>query len=206
LEDDMIVLMLGSGDREKPRNYDNPVDNYFFVLKDRPTDPTWLTTEVANCGVAALCLNSLTPILTAANPTQEALAAKKGWYLGLRDTEQVVTSAITIYGTITFSTHQPRQPQGNVCSSDLGSARVYNVSYVDASSRNGTPDRSEEQPATIGLSPNPVGGVVTLDDDTQTNFIIGAEPCGPLCPTVPAPPTNSVPTPPKSRVYWYIER
>src|SRR5262249_39630344 len=58
------ILLVGSGDREKPRLYSSPsvtnsVANYFFELQDQPGDSTWLASETGNCGTAVLCLNSL---------------------------------------------------------------------------------------------------------------------------------------------------
>jgi len=199
------TLLLGSGDREKPRNYSNAVDNYFFKLTDKPSDPNWLSSEKSNCGAEVLCLNSLTPILTEDDPTAAQLLAKKGWYLGLRSTEQVVTSAITIFGTVTFSTHQPSVAQAGVCSSDLGTARVYNVSYLDASAVGGS-ERSEELPHSIGLPPSPVAGMVQLDNGQTVPFCIGCRPESPLEGEEKKPPPSSAPSQPKSRVYWYIQR
>ena len=45
-----IYLMLGSGDREKPLDdtyWPNSyaVENYFFMIKDKPVDPDWLESE-----------------------------------------------------------------------------------------------------------------------------------------------------------------
>ena len=200
------TLLLGSGDREKPRNYTDTVANYFFKFTDKPGDSTWLTSETGNCGAAVICLSSLTPILTSSSPAAADLLTKKGWYLGLRPTEQVVTSAITIFGTVTFSTHQPRLAEAGVCSSDLGSARVYNVSYLNAAAETGSTDRSEELPASIGLPPSPVAGMVQLDDDRTVPFCIGCRPESPLEGEEPKVPPSSAPTQPKSRVYWYIQR
>ena len=64
-------------------------------------------------------------------------AAAKGWYLPLNDHEQVVTSAITVFGITTFSTHTPHVPVANSCDSNTGTARVYNVRYDDAAPRLG---------------------------------------------------------------------
>ena len=45
-----------------------------------------------------MCLNSLVQIArNAASPSDSTLSAKKGWYLGLNSSEQVVTSATTLY-------------------------------------------------------------------------------------------------------------
>jgi len=199
-----ITLLLGSGDREKPLNVytaSNSVSNYFFKIDDRPTDAAWLTSENTNCGANVICLNSLLPILSNATPTSAQLTGKKGWYLGLQPTEGTVTSAITVFGTVTFSTFKPTAPEIGSCSVDLGTATVYNINYKNAESANGSLVRGE----TIvggGLPPSPVAGMVTLDDGTTVPFIIGASPNSPIEGSdPPMPPTRSRP---KSRVYWNI--
>jgi type IV pilus assembly protein PilY1 len=199
-------LMLGSGDREKPLLANGSVNNYFFMVKDKPTDSTWLADT--NCGGSTLCLSSLVPI-TSTTPSSATLAAKKGWYLALNANEQVVTSAITIFGVVTFSTHQPTPAQAGVCSSNLGTARVYNVSYLDASSENGTSSRSQVLPSNIGLPPSPVAGMVTLgvSDGGQTlPFCIGCGKTSPLEGSEPVMPPGTTLSQPKGRVYWYIQR
>jgi len=206
LDSGTYVLLVGSGDREKPQNYTDPVSNYFFMVRDKPADNTWLSSESTNCGSAILCLNSLLQISGSSNPAPADLAVKKGWYLVLHSTEQVVTGALTIYGNVTFSTHQPVQPAAGVCASNLGTARVYNILFSNAASDNGTPDRSQVLPSNIGLPPSPVGGLVTLDDNRTVPFCIGCSPDSPLEGDEPKAPTTSVPTQPKGRVYWYIER
>jgi len=198
-------LLLGSGDREKPLLSNGSVNNYFFMVKDKPTDSTWLS-DNSNCGIdGVLCLNSLLAITTT-TPSTATLSAKKGWYLGLNANEQVVTSAITIFGVVTFSTHQPTPPQAGVCTSNLGTARVYNVSYLDASSQNGTQSRFDILPPNIGLPPSPVAGLVTLSGGVNVPFCIGCSKESPLESKEPTIPPGSTLTQPKGRVYWYIQR
>jgi type IV pilus assembly protein PilY1 len=166
-----------------------------------------LSTEAGNCTASVLCLSSLTPILNALTPTAEQLAAKKGWYLGLNPNEQVVTSAITIFGNLTFSTHEPAVMAPNTCSANnLGLARVYNISYLNAASHGNGVERSEELPSEIGLPPSPVAGLVTLDDGRTVPFCIGCTADSPLEGSEPKIPPASMPAQPKNRVYWYIER
>jgi type IV pilus assembly protein PilY1 len=198
-------LLLGSGDREKPILTNSGVSNYFFKVTDKPTDGTWLSAESGNCGGPVLCLNSLVGITTTA-PSTATLSAKKGWYLALNTDEQVVTSAITIFGVVTFSTHQPTPPQAGVCTSNLGTARVYNVSYLDATSQNGSQQRFDILPANIGLPPSPVAGMVTLDTGQSVPFCIGCSKTSPLEGSEPTMPAGSTLTQPKGRVYWYIQR
>ena len=199
------VLLIGSGDREKPlRDWTSAygTSNYFFMLRDNPTSTTWLSDETTRCSSAVMCLDSLVPILTSADPTASDLASKKGWYLGLTAHEQVVTSAITVFGTATFSTHEP-VPVSAGCISNLGTARVYNISYKNASTQNGTLNRSEVI-AGGGLPPSPVAGRVTLDDGTTVPFLIGGEPEG--APQSGLPLGPSVPAQPKAVNYWYIHK
>lgn len=202
------VLLFGSGDREKPLLYythASGVTNYFFMLRDKPEDSTWLSSEASACGSAVMCLSSLLGITTSADPSPAALANKKGWYLELRATEQVVTSAITIFGAVSFSTHTPDVPQPGACSSRLGDARVYKISYVNAASLNGTLDRSALLPSDTGLPPSPVAGMVDLGDRSVA-FCIGCGTNSSIDAEEPPIPSTSMPSQPKSRVYWYIQK
>ena len=197
------VLLLGSGDREKPLNsYTSAasVSNYFFMLKDRPADAGWLSSESGTCGSALLCKQSLLGIPSSATPSSTDLANYKGWYLAMSNTEQVVTSAITVFGVVTFSTHQPAVPVAGQCS-NLGQTRVYNISYKDAEGKDGV---RYEDLAGDGLPPSPVAGMVTLDDGSTVPFVIGANPDSPLEGSPPVPEVGT--TQPTSRVYWNIER
>lgn len=210
-ENGIYYLLLGSGDREKPlASYKATasVANYFFLLKDKPSDSTWLSSEsISNCpGVSTICLNSLLAITSGVTPTQAQLDSyPKGWALGMVASEQVVTSAVTIYGTVTFSTHQPTPPVEGACTS-LGTARVYNIKYLNAASANGT-DLPYQEISGDGLPPSPVAGLVTLDNGVTVPFVIGANPKSPLQITPPPPPPPGSPgTEPKSRVYWYIQK
>ncbi|MGN6701803.1 MAG: pilus assembly protein [Burkholderiaceae bacterium] len=204
------ILLLGSGDREKPiSSYSSAygTTDYFFMIKDTPTDANWLSTEATNCGNSSvICLNSLLGITTSANPTQAQVDAKKGWYLGLAAHEQVVTSAITSSGVVTFSTHTAVAPNSTSCQSTLGVANVYNIAYTNASSQNGTAARFQ-QIAGGGLPPSPSKGFVTTEDGQQQRYCIG---CSGDSPLQGSPPPTVAPSgsavQPKSRVYWYIQQ
>lgn len=198
------VILLGSGDREKPlRSYTDAasVSNYFFRIDDRPTDPNWLLSEEPTCGVAVICLDSLLAITTNETPTSAELTGKKGWYLGLSSSERVVTAAITVFGTVTFSTFIPTMPELGTCSANLGTATVYNINYRNAASANGTNVRGEIIVGG-GLPPSPVAGIVTLDDGSTVPFIIGSKPTSPL--EGGDPPMPPLRERPKSRAYWNI--
>jgi type IV pilus assembly protein PilY1 len=206
---DVYYLMVGSGDREKPlKDYTHAlsVENYFFMLKDNPTDPDWLPGD--GCDESdGLCLDALLPI-GADDPEKSDLASHKGWYLELEAGEKVVTSAITVYGTATFSTHTPADPEPGSCTSNLGTAKVYNIFYANAKTRNGTANRYEVVVGG-GLPPSPVAGLVWLDgmdpvEDEPMPFIIGADPTSPLEGRRPTAPSTT--NQPKSLTYWFIEK
>lgn len=197
-------LLLGSGDREKPLisySHASGVSNYFFKIKDNPTATNWLTSENSNCSANVICLASLTAIPAGSTtaPSSTTLAASKGWYLGLAPTEQVVTSAITIFGVVSFSTFQPEPATRASCSSGLGTARAYNISAANGSGS------SSKLPAG-GLPPSPVAGLVTLDNGALTAFCIGCSSISPLEATQPTVPVGVKPVEPKGRTFWYIER
>jgi type IV pilus assembly protein PilY1 len=207
VDGDINYVLVGSGDREKPlASYTAAygVSNYFYMVKDKPTDGTWLSSEGANCGTSVICLGSLLFINTNETPTDADLESTKGWYLALSPHEQVVTNAVTLFGVTTFSTHIPAVGEAESCESNLGTANVYNIRYKNAASANGNENRYEEV-AGGGLSPSPTAGVVILDDGSTVPFVIGANPTSPL--EGGASPGSSLSvTQPKGRVFWYLEQ
>lgn len=205
---DELILLLGSGDREKPLvSYTAAaaVGNYFFMLRDKPSDSNWLANEPASCA-GSICLDSLVSISADATtgPTAAQLAAKKGWYLGLRSTEQVVTASLTIFGTVSFSTHQPYVPSATDCATTLGTTRLYSLSYQDGSPAQGESSRSAVLPP-VGLPPSPVAGIVTLDNGQLEAFCIGCDKESPLEAKRPPLPSLSLPREPRRRLFWYVE-
>ncbi len=203
--DGSYQIMVGSGDREKPLlsySVTSGVSNYFFSFTDKPTIAPAVYPGATSCGVI-ICLSSLWPITTSATPTDAELATKQGWYLGLGATEQVVTSALTISGTTTFSTHRPAVATPGQCSANLGTTQVYNVSYKNAGSMNGSDVRFEDVSGD-GLPPSPVAGRVTLDDGSQLPFCIGCSKDSPL--EGKELGGGSAIVQPKARLYWYIQK
>ena len=203
------VVLLGSGDREKPlSDYTHAADvaNKFFMFMDDPEDPTWLSSEpgglVSMASLVSIGVND-------ASPTVATVNENKGWVLDLRPREQVVTSALTIFGVVSFSTHQPKPviTDPNVCTTDLGTSYSYNILYTNAAAgANAATGASGSRSTEIeggGLPPSPVGGSVTLDSGETVPFCIGCSD-SPLDAT--DPPTPSWANQPKSRVYWQIEQ
>lgn len=209
-ENGTYYVLMGSGDREKPLTtatqaaYPNArtVANHFFAIKDNLGS---LASESTNCGGnSVICLNSLQAITTSATPTTAELGSKKGWYLALGAEEQTVTSAITLFGATTFSTTQPYASSATACTT-LGTAKVYYLSYLNASSMNGTSSRSETLPAG-GLPPSPVAGKVTLDTGETVPFVIGSRGTSPLDAAKPPQVNTTGTTQPTKRVYRYIQK
>lgn len=204
----VYYLMLGSGDREKPlTSYTSAysVSNKFFMVKDDPATASWLSSESGNCGgTSVICLSSLTAITSSSTPAAATLSASKGWALDMAAHEQVVTSAITVYGKVIFSTHLPAVPVPGSCSSNLGTAHVYNISYADASTKNGTSERYETVSGG-GLSPSPVLVNVEINGVLKT-VSIGAEPDGSIQVKDESGGATAGATQSKVKVYWYIQK
>lgn len=204
--DGNYVVMLGSGDREKPLTYfaaTTAVTNHFFMFTDKPTTPDTTWPGAADCGIAVICKDSLFGITTNTTPTATDMVGKKGWYLGLSSTEQVVTSAVTIFGVVNFSTHQPAVHVMGSCRSNLGTTLVYNIGYTDAKSSNGTDSRFSDLSGD-GLPPSPVAGKVQLDDGSVVPFCIGCSKSSPLEGSTPNESGSVIQ--PKGRIYWNIQK
>jgi type IV pilus assembly protein PilY1 len=206
------AVLMGSGDREHPLNSNTAttgVNNAFFMVKDKPADAAWLSDESVACGGNFLCVDSLLAISNDGTPAAQAdLDAKKGWYLTLSAKEQVVTSAVVVFGEVTFSTHIPTVPDVNACTTALGTAQVYNINYLDASAV-GNAGSLYSQVSGGGLPPSPVAGMVTVINPVTGQpmtvpFIIGASPESPV--EVKLKTSGSGVTGNKERVYWYIQK
>lgn len=208
VENGTNIILLGSGDREKPLNtYTSAygVSNYFFMIKDKPEDAAWLSSESTNCSsTSVICKASLVEVAASSQTVSQAsVDAKKGWYLGLAAHEQVVTSSVTLFGTVTFSTHQPAVTVAGTCGANLGVANVYNIRYTNADASGTT---RSQRISGDGLPPSPVGGRVTLDDGRTVPFVIGASGRSPLEASEADPGASSTANQPKNRVYWYIQK
>lgn len=198
LSQGVYYLQIGSGDREKPlAGYTaaTSVTNYFFNIADKPGDDAWLAEDDCDSEGTA-CLSSLLRIGSGTPSATELANHPRGWYLELANDEQVVTSAVTVFGYSTFNTHTPTASTGSSCT-NLGTNKSYRIAYRDASGYGGG-DRYEVLEGG-GLSPSPVSGNVQLDDDTVVPFVCTLD-CG------EADPTFSSLTQPKRHVYWNVEQ
>ncbi|MDV7210383.1 pilus assembly protein [Azotobacter beijerinckii] len=192
-------LQIGSGDREKPLTgyvAATSVSNYFFNIADKPDDTAWLSQGACDSKGTA-CLDSLLPISTDTPSAEQLVSKPRGWYLALADDEQVVTSAVTLFGDTTFNTHQPIAPSASSCTT-LGVNRSYTIPYRDAG-------RDGERFVVLeggGLSPSPVSGMVKTDAEdggAEVPFVCTLD-CS------EKKPTFTSLSQPKRRVYWNIEQ
>lgn len=201
------VLLLGSGDREKPTNTSNPTSNYFFMIKDRPDLSE--TAHLADSGCSrttSLCLNSLVAVERGGSATASAVAEKKGWYLALNSNEQVVTGALAVFGTVYFTTHEPQAASSNACVPNLGKSRAYAIKYATAGNARTDSNDAFVLREDAGLAPDLVAGRVTLDASdggSTVPFCIGCD--GPIKPSQPIPP-GLIKNPAKIRSYWYLQK
>jgi type IV pilus assembly protein PilY1 len=133
-----------------------------------------------------------------------ALNSSNGWFITLGAGEKVIGSAATIANSTFFNTNQPSSTAGGgMCGSNLGIAREYVVSTVDATATNvlnlsngvlTAVSRSTVHPGG-GYLPSPVHVVVTLDGKLVEAVISG---------TSVQTPTGS-PVGARLRNYWYKE-
>lgn len=205
---DRLVILVGSGDREKPLlDYGAAasVDNYFFALFDFPALPEWLNDPVSgeadHCGADIFCMNSLTTITRpeSADPNNPNVTiSDKGWKMALAPTEQVVSGALTVSSVVNFSTQIPSTPDLAACSANLGEAATYNIGFdTGAGIKNNIIGG--------GLTPTPVAGRVILDNGEIVPFCIG---CGGEGSAIGGSQVTSSTSwlQHKSRVYWKIEK
>jgi type IV pilus assembly protein PilY1 len=105
---DYDLVMLGSGDREKPL-FQSSKDR-FYMIKDDKT------------GKSGAGLTLVKEGMLVAGGTDSSSVS--GWYLEMRPGEKVVNAPLAIGGIVYFSTNRPT-PDPNSCHPNLGEARAY---------------------------------------------------------------------------------
>jgi type IV pilus assembly protein PilY1 len=212
--DGSYSLYIGSGDREKPLGsayfpHTSAVANYFFKVKDKPADAAWLTSEsTVNCpGKSLICMNSL---ISAGSVSGQCGAttppAGKGWLLGLRASEKVVTPAATRFGVTTFSTHIPTVPVAGSCSANLGTTHVYNLSITTAAPAPGS--TCDAVVTGGGLPPPPEKIDICMNDacSVKESICIGCSTASSIELMKLPHQTNLLQQSGKRRVYWYLQK
>jgi type IV pilus assembly protein PilY1 len=186
------VILVGSGDREKP--LDTTSQDRFYGLSDfqnvttaaatiTPTLLSDLTALSGDSGLDALCTDC------------------KGWYRDLALGEKVVNSPLTVAGTTFFSTNRPTPTPEGSCETNLGEAKAYGINFIT-----GGKPASRESISTVltggGLAPSPVGGVVELEPGKLVTFVIGSGKDGSRL--EPERPPLNVPTT-RTKIYWNVK-
>jgi type IV pilus assembly protein PilY1 len=185
------VVLVGSGDREKP--LETTTANYFYTVLDKHLD------KGVGPGFATLTFADLKEQALFASP-----ATDNGCYVAM-DTagEKVVNAPLTIGGSTYFGTNRPQTASSSSCASNLGQARTYSLPLICG----------KAVPAELnggGLPPSPVAGIVTVSyrnpdgsvSERQMPFCIG---CGANSSPIEGEKIKLSITPKRSRRYWFYE-
>lgn len=190
------AVLIGSGDREHPLYTDAAYNkiNRFYMIKDTNTG-----NEGTDLNITQSTLVNNTPVAPATSATYDG--TQDGYYITLGTGEKVVNAPLTVAGYTYFGTNTPATPSSNSCTSNLGTARGYQVAPLLGTQNSVIYDGG-------GLPPSPVAGSVIVNvngTDMVLPFCIG---CGgapddtcrsALCGATP-PITVSTS---RSRTYWY---
>ncbi|MBI3374204.1 MAG: hypothetical protein HY017_20970 [Betaproteobacteria bacterium] len=217
--DGFDAVLIGSGDREHP--FETTVNNRFYMIKDKatgaistvtgdPTTPLYSTiTEATMFDATNNCLQIAGSCDTASSQTQDSAltqlnaSSNGGWFIKLAAGEKTVGNAVSVAGTTFFNTNQPAsQAAAGSCTSNLGTARQYAVSFKDAkaliyvtgSGGATTPSRSTIY-AGGGFLPSPVPVVVSIGGKTVQAIVSGV--------SVQTPPGAALNN--RVRKFWYKE-
>jgi len=202
---DYDAVLIGSGDREHP--FENAVTNRFYMLKDKNVGLAG-GLVCGPSGAKRSCVESDLVDVTS-NPFQNATPSiDNGWYLTFAEGEKVVGNAITVFGTTFFGTNRPTLSAKGVCSSNLGEAKAYAISFADGTATldinaDGTIDSADrfEVLAGGGMPPSPIN-TPTFVDGVLVDFVS----FGPVFfKPPPAPPEVSQATT-RYRTYWHLKQ
>lgn len=203
------AVLIGSGDREHPFNgygttefpLSNAVQNRYYMFKDRSIGFTYSASTIVESGLYDATANLIqdgTAAERAAATT--ALTGARGWYMTLGTGEKVVSSSVTLGNAVYFNTNQPVAPAAGVCTTNLGVAREYTVSFLDGSAvvpynaSAGLAAASRYQlHAGGGFLPSPVPVIAEIGGRLYQTVIVGT--------SALMPPTS--PLQARIRTFWY---
>jgi len=185
--------------------------NLFNATSDCIDDPTACGTvaDLVDTTLVDLSADSSTSSLTGASSVTAAQASTlatlaSGWYINLNAGEKVTGNAVTLNKVTFFNTNQPSSTSATSdCSSDLGIARQYQVTFSNATAFEDKPggeagkdaqDRSQIHSGG-GYLPAPVPLVVEIDGKIHEGVISGV--------SVGQPPGSVLNA--RLRKFWYRE-
>ncbi|MFK7997753.1 MAG: PilC/PilY family type IV pilus protein [Granulosicoccus sp.] len=122
-----LNVAIGSGFRAHPN--DEVVQDRFYVFRTSDVfgPPTDASGVVDYSGIT-MEESDLVDVSTQSGQEDETGDIRDGWYFDLPDTgEKVLSSALTVDNTITFTTYVPAVSSSDVCSVSIGGGRVYSV-------------------------------------------------------------------------------
>jgi type IV pilus assembly protein PilY1 len=216
------AVLIGSGDRERPREALTP--ERFFMVKDTHA----LTSSAPSTPITSANLYDATANLIQVGSTEQKAAAQvsldaaSGWYVNLAYSnsvirpdgtvctvssaagEKVVTRPLTIGGTTVFGTNIPdtivsQCSSGQACTNGLGEARIYALNFENGSAvldfnSSGVINTADRFAlrAGGGLPPSPIGITVQIDGKIYQGIGTGA--------TIVTPPGTTIGR--RSRVFW----
>ena len=203
------AVLLGSGDREHP--FDTRVRNRFYMLKDRAVGLSAAGATTIHEIELYDATDNLLQVGTDSQPADAAadLRSARGWYITLGTGEKAVGGTITIAGTVFFGTNQWNSTIAGACNGSLGLARIYGMSYKDATTTLNldgetgiaTTDRILNVPGG-GLLPSPTYAILeSVPQVAVTGTAAGTYQTvcfGPTCVAPPAVASNQV-----RRLFWY---
>ena len=155
---DMIII--GSGNREKP--VDTSVQNHMVFYRDYDQTTTSTSTTTLTLGDLAVATTVVSGSTEAFDPDTDISSNSKflkGWYLTLESGEKVVTSALTTNQVATFATNLPGQ---NDACTDLGEARIYKLNPFSVLGK-APGDKNYVTVEGGGFLPPPVGFTVIVE-------------------------------------------
>jgi type IV pilus assembly protein PilY1 len=185
------AVLIGSGDREHPFNGygsasiasggpDDPahpatssVTNRYYMFMDKDNSLNYNNNNsggvIVDAGAAAAA--AAQPDLADNTSANNLTATSRGWFVTFQPGEKVVGSSITLSGSTFFNTNVPTPPSPGVCSTNLGEARQYALSFVTGGSSldknsDGTTSFTGDRFTSIssgGFLPSPVGLIVNVD-------------------------------------------
>ena len=118
------AVLLGSGDREDPLDLGGAADNLFYMIKDRNITP----------GSGADTAYTHADLVDVTDCFDCEVDLPHGWRLALEsDGEKSLATALTIDGTVFFTTYLPPSSDNGVqCAPAEGTGRLYAVALEDA--------------------------------------------------------------------------
>lgn len=181
-------IAIGSGFRAHPN--EEVVQDRFYAFRTRdifgpPTD----SSGVVDYSGITIDESDLVNVSTQSGTADTSGNIATGWYFDMPDTgEKVLSSALTLDSTISFTTYVPAAASTDVCSVSIGSGRVYSVDAIygdpvkklDPSDPSAVDDLITDRFVTLrtpGIPPR-VSGLIAESNPNAITQLVGLESIG----------------------------